>query len=143
MASGLKIESVDQIGIVVRDVDKVIEAWSTLLGVGPWNSREMETTDRAGRKAKTRLAFANIGSLQIELIQPIEGRTFYDGLLQDHGEGIHHLGVRVEDVDAATAVLMSKGVKLLFGRRGSFAYMDTGSPGGVMFELIQRPKETG
>lgn len=138
----LKLESVDQLGIVVRDVDKVIESWSKLLGIGPWESREMETTDRAGRKAKTRLAFTNIGRLQIELIQPAEGRTFYDDFLEKHGEGIHHLGVRVDDVDAAAAALAEKGVKVLFGRRGRFAYMDTGNPGGVMYELIQRPRET-
>ena len=141
-ARDLKVESIDQLGIVVRDIDKVIESWSKLLGIGPWDSREMETTDRAGRKAKTRLAFANIGHLQIELIQSVEGRTFYADFLERHGEGIHHLGVRVDDVDAETANLARKGLKVLFGRRGRFAYMDTGNPGGVMYELIQRPTET-
>jgi methylmalonyl-CoA epimerase len=141
-ARELKLESIDQIGIVVRDIDKVIESWSKLLGIGPWNSTEMETTDRAGRKAKTRLAFANIGSLQIELIQSVEGRTFYADFLEKHGEGVHHLGIRVDDVGAETANLVKKGVKVLFGRPGRFAYLDTRSPGGVMYELIQRPTET-
>jgi len=138
----LRVESIDQLGIVVRDVDKVTESWSKLLGIGPWNYTEMETTDKAGRKAKTRIAFANIGSLQIELIQSVEGRTFYADFLEKHGEGIHHLGVRVDDVDTEAMNLIKQGVKILFGRRGRFAYMDTGNPGGVMYELIQRPKET-
>ena len=137
----LKLEVIDQIGIVVRDVDKVIESWSQLLGIDRWNSTEMETVDRAGNKAKTKLAFVNIGSLQIELIQSVEGKTFYADFLEKYGEGIHHLGVRVDDVDAATENLGKKGVKVLFGRRGRFAYMDTGNPGGVMYELIQRPRE--
>lgn len=141
-ARELKLESIDQIGIVVRDIDKVIESWSKLLGIGPWDSTEMETTDRAGRKAKTRLAFANIGPLQIELIQSVEGKTFYTDFLEKHGEGIHHLCVRVDDLDATTANLGKKGVKLLFGRRGRFAYMDTVNPGGVMFEFSQRQRET-
>jgi methylmalonyl-CoA/ethylmalonyl-CoA epimerase len=141
-ARELKLESIDQIGIVVRDIDKVIESWSKLLGIGPWNSTEMETTDRAGRKAKTRLAFANIGPLQIELIQSVEGKTFYTDFLEKHGEGIHHLCVRVDDLDATTANLGKKGVKLLIGRRGRFAYMDTVNPGGVMFEFSQRQRET-
>jgi hypothetical protein len=51
-ARELKLESIDQIGIVVRDIDKVIESWSKLLRIGPWNSTEMETTDRAGRALK-------------------------------------------------------------------------------------------
>ena len=137
----LKIESIAQLGIVVRDVDKVIESWSKLLGIGPWNTSEMETTDKAGNKAKTKLGFASIGPLQIELIQSVEGKTFYADFLEKHGEGIHHLGVRVDDIDAATANLAKKGVKVLFGRRGRFAYMDTGNPGGVIYELIQRPRE--
>ncbi len=137
----LKVETIDQIGIVVRDVDKVIESWSQLLGIDRWNSTEMETVDRAGNKAKTKLAFVNIGPLQIELIQSVEGKTFYADFLEKHGEGIHHLGVRVADVDAATENLGKKGVKVLFGRRGRFAYMDTGKPGGVIYEMIQRPKE--
>ena len=141
-AGELKVESIDQVGIVVRDIDKVIESWSKLLGIGPWNSTEMEATDRAGRKAKTRLAFANIGHLQIELIRSVEGRTFYADFLEKHGEGIHHLGIRVDDVDAETTKLAKKGVKVLFGRRGRFAYLDTGNPGGVMYELIQRPRAT-
>jgi len=140
-STGIKIQSIDQIGIVVRDVDKVIESWSKLLGIGPWNTSEMETTDRAGNKAKTKLGFTNIGPLQIELIQSIEGKTFYADFLEKHGEGIHHLGVRVDDVDEATANLAKKGVKVLFGRRGRFAYVDTGNPGGVIYEMIQRPKE--
>jgi methylmalonyl-CoA epimerase len=140
-SADLKVESIDQIGIVVRDVDKVIESWSKLLGIDRWNSTEMETVDRAGNKAKTKLAFTSIGPLQIELIQSVEGKTFYADFLEKHGEGIHHLGVRVDDVDTATANLDEKGVKVLFGRRGRFAYMDTGNPGGVMYELIQRPRE--
>jgi methylmalonyl-CoA/ethylmalonyl-CoA epimerase len=140
--NGLNVRSIDQIGIVVRDVDKVIESWTKLLGVGPWEIREMETTDRAGNKAKTRLGFTNIGSVQIELIQSVEGKTFYADFLEEHGEGIHHVCVRVDDLDAATANLGKKGVKLLFGRRGRFAYMDTVNPGGVMFEFSQRQRET-
>ncbi len=138
----MEIKSIDQIGIVVKDVDKVIESWGKLFGIGPWTTREMETTDRAGRKAKTKLAFAEIGPLQIELIQSVEGKTFYGDFLERHGEGIHHLGVRVEDVDAEAADLGKNGVKILFGRPGRFAYLDTGNPGGVMYELIQKPKET-
>jgi len=140
-SADLKVDTIDQIGIVVRDVDKVIESWSHLLLIDRWNSTEMETVDKAGNKAKTKLAFTNIGPLQIELIQSVEGKTFYADFLEKHGEGIHHLGVRVDDVDAATENLGKKGVKVLFGRRGRFAYMDTINPGGVIYELIQRPRE--
>ena len=138
----VKVQSIDQIGIVVRDVDSVIESWTKLLGIGPWETREMETTDKAGNKAKTKLGFTNIGSVQIELIESVEGKTFYADFLETHGEGMHHVCVRVDDLDATTENLGKKGVKLLFGRRGRFAYMDTVNPGGVMFEFSQAQRES-
>ena len=69
MARKLELKTVDQIGIVVKDIDKVIESWSSLFGIGPWTIRDM-----GGDSVKVRLAFANLGPVQIELIQPVEGR---------------------------------------------------------------------
>ena len=71
----LQLKTVDQIGIVVKDIDKIIETWSSMFGIGPWTFRETAGSDAKGRSWKVRLAFAYLGPLQIELIQPVEGRT--------------------------------------------------------------------
>ena len=35
------LDKVEHIGIVVRDIEKVTESWSSLFGIGPWTIREM------------------------------------------------------------------------------------------------------
>jgi len=134
----LQLKAVDQIGIAVKDADKVIEKWSSMFGIGPWTFREIGGTDPKGRTWKARLAFANLGPLQIELIQPVEGRIVQSRFLETFGEGIHHLGFYVDDVDGEIANLQAQGAKLIVMDPGHFAYFESGGPGGVLFELIKR-----
>jgi len=95
----LELKTVDQIGIAVKDIDKVIETWSSMFGIGPWTFRDIGGTDAKGRSWKARLAFAYLGPLQIELIQPLEGRIIQSRFLETFGEGVHHLGFYGNDVD--------------------------------------------
>ncbi len=136
MAKKLELKTVDQIGIVVRDIDKVIESWSSLFDIGPWTIRDM-----GSGSVKVRLAFANLGPVQIELIQPVEGRIFHSDFLDTFGEGLHHLGFSVDDVDAEAANLVEQGAEVLSSAPGRYAYMGTGGPGGVIFEVIRRPEQ--
>lgn len=133
----LHLKTVDQIGIAVKDADKVIESWSSMFGIGPWTFKDIGGTDAKGRPWKARLAFAPMGPLTIELIQPVEGRIFQSRFLEEHGEGIHHLGFYVDDVDKEAANLVAQGAKVLVTDPGRFAYLASGGPGGVIFELIK------
>lgn len=135
----LPLKKVDQIGIVVRDADAVMKSWTALFGIGPWSYREMGGKDAKGRDFKVKLAFASLGGVQLELIQPVEGRIFHSAFLEQHGEGLHHLGFYVDDVDAEAANLVKQGATILNTMPGRFAYMGTGGPGGVIFEVIKRP----
>ena len=131
---------VDHIGYAVKDIDKVVEAWSRLYGMGPWTYREEGGTDAKGRPWKIRLAFAYLGPVEIELIQCIEGRIFQSRFLDTWGEGLHHIGFYVDDVDAETSNLVAQGAKLFIHDPGNFAYLDAGGPGGAIFELMKRPE---
>ena len=135
----LQLKTVDQISITVKDIDKVIETWSSMFGIGPWTFRDIGGTDAKGRTWKARLAFAYLGPLQIELVQPVEGRILQSRFLDTFGEGLHHLGFYVDDVDAEAAKLVAQGAKLLITDPGHFAYLDSGGPGGAIFELMKRP----
>ncbi len=137
----LDLKEVSQIGIVVRDSAKVMESWSALFNIGPWTVRDVELTDTEGRAGKIRLCFADMGGLQLELIEPLEGKTFHAQALEEHGEGLHHLGFHVDDVDAEARNLEAQGGKVLSAMPGIFAYLDTGGPGGVIFEVIRRPRQ--
>ncbi len=134
----LQLKTVDQIGIAVKDIDRVIDTWSSMFGIGPWTFRDIGGVDAKGRSWKARLAFANLGPVQLELIQPVEGRIFQSHFLEKFGEGLHHLGFYVEDIDGEVSDLVAQGAKVLMTQPGRFAYLETGGPGGVIFELIKK-----
>lgn len=131
-------KTIDQVGIVVRDIDRVIEKWSALFGIDRWTFREMTGSDGEGRRHRVRLAFARLGPLEIELIQPVEGRVFHSVFLERHGEGLHHIGSYVADVIGETEKRQAKGARILSARPDFYAYLDSGQGDGVIFELINR-----
>ena len=131
-------KTVDHISYAVKDIDRVVEAWSRLYGVGPWTYRENGGSDVKGRPWKIRMAFAYLGPMEIELVECLEGRIFQSRFLDTWGEGIHHIGFLVDDVDAETANLVAQGAKLFIHDPGNFAYLDAGGAGGAIFELMQR-----
>ena len=77
----MKITSVDHISYAVTDIDKVIDAWSTLYGIGPWTFKENGGMDVKGRPWKIRMAFAYLGPAEIELVQCTEGKIFQSKFL--------------------------------------------------------------
>ena len=137
----LPLTKLNQIGIVVQDSEKVMESWTSLFGIGPWRTLSWDITGLDGRPAKVKLCFADLGGVQLELIEPVEGRIFHSQHLEEHGEGLHHLGFYVDDVDAEAGKVVAVGGEVLSTMPGRFAYMDTGGPGGVIFEVIRRPEQ--
>lgn len=138
---------IDQVGIVVTDLQKAIDYYSSVLGIGIglFKVFSINAPNHIVRgqinPLKMKCAFAQIGALQIELIQSIEGENIYTEFLEAKGEGLHHLGIRVDDVDKEVVKLEEKGISVL--QRGSYsgiswAYMDTADIGGVIFELIPK-----
>ena len=96
---------------------------------------------------KMRVALSYFGSTRIELIEPIAGDTVYSDFVAEHGYGIQHLGVLVEDMDAALAEARAAGIEMTmdgsgFGLDGDghYAYLDTEKLIGTTIELISRPK---
>ena len=133
-----QLKTVDQISFAVKDIDTVIEAWSSMYGIGPWTFRDTSGTDAKGRPWKAKMAFAYLGPVQIELVQPAEGRIFQSRFIDTWGEGLHHLGFYVDDLDSEVSNLVAQGAKILVQTPGRFAYLDSGGPGGAIFELMQR-----
>ena len=84
------------------------------------------------------MAFAYVGPVEIELVQCLEGRIFQSKFIDKWGEGVHHLGFYIDDVDKEVEKLVSDGATLLIHDPGRFAYLDAGGPGGAIFELMKR-----
>ncbi|MDD5126910.1 MAG: VOC family protein [Dehalococcoidales bacterium] len=137
----LKLKSLRQISYTVKDIDKTVEAWNKYYDMGPWTYKENGGLDAKGRPWKIRMAFAYLDNVEIELVQCTEGRIFQSRFLDTWGEGIHHVGFLVDDVDKDTENLVKRGVTQFVYDPGKFSYLDAGGAGGAIFELIQKPKK--
>jgi methylmalonyl-CoA/ethylmalonyl-CoA epimerase len=142
--NGLRI---NQVAMVVRDIEKTIRHLSSLWDIGPFEIREMDVPDAIlhGKQTRVRakLAFAQVGPIELELIEPGEGENIYQEFLCAKGEGLHHLAIHVSDIESEVSRLKERGIDVLQSGKTpnvSFAYMDTESITGIIFELLQFKK---
>jgi catechol 2,3-dioxygenase-like lactoylglutathione lyase family enzyme len=79
--------------------------------------------------------------VQLELIQVLEGENVHTKFLREKGEGLHHIGFFVKNLEEELAALKNEGIEVLW--RGEalgvtkFAYLDTEKTLGIILELIQ------
>jgi 4-hydroxyphenylpyruvate dioxygenase-like putative hemolysin len=140
--------SIFQVGIVVKNIDETVKFYGEVFGIGPFEIREVNypTATFYGEKAgyRGKRAFAQLGPVTFELIELIEGKTVHEAFLNEKGEGLHHLGFLVKDLKGSVEEAEKRGLKVIQGftrEDGSgFAYLDSDRIGGVIFELIQRPR---
>jgi catechol 2,3-dioxygenase-like lactoylglutathione lyase family enzyme len=146
---------VAQIAFVVRDLDRTVEDYWKVFGIGPWHFYtyappllERMTYHGAAATYRMRLALSYFGPMRIELIELGEGPTVYADFVARHGYGIQHLGLLVDDMDAAIAQAEAAGIAMImdgggFGVDGDgrYAYLDTEDRFGTTLELIQRPRQ--
>ena len=126
-----KLDSFDHIGHVVRDCDATIKSWTKLLGAGQWTTRD---------GGVLKLAWCKLGEVMVELLQPVPGtKSLWADFLDSNGEGLHHICVRVPDIDKAIAGLVNQGGEVMVSTPGVFAYVNIGGPGSVVVELLKTP----
>ncbi len=107
-----------QIGVVVDDIHRTMEKLTELFGIGPFRVVNCPPAERIDQQFyygeldcfRTVQAFADLGSVELELIQPLEGRTIWSDFLEKRGPGIHHIRFNVPDHKALSAYLQAAGI---------------------------------
>lgn len=130
--------------IVVRDLDATLASY-TRLGVGPWydypKGDAYVSFDVPNREASAAMRYkcADLGNVQLQLCEPPKMDCPQRRFLDEHGEGVYHLGFEVPDLDRAEASVRDAGVRVTAsGRRADgsgFAYFDTRDGTGVTLEV--------
>jgi Glyoxalase/Bleomycin resistance protein/Dioxygenase superfamily len=138
-----------QVSVVVRNLEAAMRTYVDGYGVGPWEIYEFNPGTVSGMHERGqpvecawRLALADAGRLQWELIEPLDDRSIYARFLSEHGEGVHHVGVSVPDYAAAIEELDSRGTDVVFGGEYNgvtFAYLGTEGDLGVVTEIFSAP----
>lgn len=143
-----------QVAIIVPDLDKAMKQYWEGFGIGPWHVYTYEkpllkkmTYHGEPADYSMRLGLSYCGPMRIELIEVGRGDTVYADFVREHGYGVHHFGLLVEDMQTAIAQAEAAGVAMTqdgqgFGLDGDghFAYLDTETALGITLELIERPK---
>jgi LAO/AO transport system kinase len=128
----------DHIGIAVHDPAELVAWFDQVFGV---STSEPEDVGRH------RLRFVQTGGANLELVQPLSHDAPVARFLEKHGPGLHHLCLRVPDIDAAVAALKARGIQLIdetprAGAHGSrIAFIHPSSAHGLLVELkaIEHP----
>ena len=128
---------VDHIGIAVKDIEQAKKFYTEFLGM-------KASGDEVVEEQKVKVCFIPCGDSEIELLES----TSPDGPIAKHiekkGEGIQHIALRVDNIEAAIADLMAKGVRMIdekprYGAGGAkIAFVHPKSTGGILLEISER-----
>lgn len=128
----------DHIGIAVPNLAAAVEKYSVLLGKRPEQIERVESQ-------KVTVAMFRAGEPAIELLEGTEASSPISTFIAKRGPGIHHICLRVEDLDATLTRAKAAGLEPIPQQddRGAgghrIAFLHPKSTGGVLIELVEAP----
>jgi methylmalonyl-CoA/ethylmalonyl-CoA epimerase len=130
--------AIDHVGIAVPDLDEAIEFYSSTYGM---RLAHQEVNEEQGVR-EAMMAVGDSGSC-IQLLAPLDDDSTIAKFLDRSGPGIQQLAYRVSDLDAVSATLRARGLRLLYDepRRGTsdsrVNFIHPKDAGGVLVELVE------
>jgi methylmalonyl-CoA epimerase len=140
-------KAVTQVAVVVKDIDKACNTWAKVLGVkvpeiSIAESHSSRPTLYKGERSdtKAKLAFIAMDNLQIELIQPLGGKSTWQEFLDKNGEGIHHIAFAVKNINGMEKQFELEGMPTVQSGGwdgGAYSYIDASKELGCVLELLE------
>ena len=130
---------VDHIGIAVKSLAAAVKVYQDAIGLDVSGYDEVDDQG-------VRVAMLTIGESRIELLEPTREDSPIEKFMMKRGEGIHHIAMRVDDIEQALERLKASGVRLIdtTPRRGAhntrIAFIHPSSTHGVLLELVEHGK---
>ena len=132
----MNILKIDHIGIAVKNLAESAKLYE-MLGIASAGAEEVA-------EQKVKVCFFPVGDSEIELLESTSPDGPIAKYIEKNGEGIQHMALRVDDLEAALAELKAKGVRLIdekprYGAGGAkIAFVHPKSTGGILLELSER-----
>jgi methylmalonyl-CoA/ethylmalonyl-CoA epimerase len=129
---------IDHIGVAVQDLEQAVHTYRDVLG---FTVDGGETLADRGLEVR----FASVGDSRLELIAATRADSEISGFLAKRGEGLHHICVRVADLERTLSELKARGARLIdeTPRRGAhdrrIAFVHPKGACGVLLELVELP----
>lgn len=132
---------IDHVAIIVRNIEQALVFYRDTLGIMPSEIKEVPTE-------QVRIAFLPMGGpggSEIELVEPTNPDSSLTKSLEKRGEGLHHICLEVDDIDAALADMQAKGAPVLdkqprIAAEGRAIFLHPKGTNGVLLELVERDK---
>jgi methylmalonyl-CoA epimerase len=129
---------IDHIGIAVAKLADSLPLFQQLLGLAHAPTEDVPTES-------VRVAMLPVGDSRIELLEPLDKDGPIARFLQRRGEGIHHIALAVDDIEASIRAARARGLRVVYdpprhgtgGRRITF--LDPRSTHGVLLEFCEHP----
>ena len=132
----MKLLNLDHVAIAVRDLDRALDEYRRRYGIEPLYR---EVVEEQGVEE----AMLAVGGSFVQLLQPLGPDTPVGRFLERRGEGLHHIGYAVVDIDAALAHLKAAGARLvdetprIGGRGARIAFVHPEGGNQTLVELVE------
>jgi methylmalonyl-CoA epimerase len=133
------LRRIDHVAIIVRNIEQALVFYRDTLGIKPSEIKEVPTE-------QVRIAFLPLGGpggSEIELIEPTTPDSSLAKFLDKRGEGLHHICLEVENIDAALKEMQEKGAPILdkqprIAAEGRAIFVHPKAANGVLLELLEK-----
>lgn len=138
----MNVKKIDHIGIAVSSIEKALPFYVDTLQLPLVGIEEVESE-------KVKVAFLKLGEAKIELLEPTAPDSAVAAFIEKRGEGIHHIALGVDDIQARIDELKTKGIRMIqdkpkTGGGGALvAFMHPKSAHGVLYELCEKTNAGG
>ena len=133
------LKRIDHVAIIVRNLEQALLFYRDTLGITPSEIKDVPTEG-------VRIAFLPLGGpsgSEVELIEPTVPNSSLNTFLEKRGEGMHHICLEVDDIDAALQAMQEKGAPVLdqqprLAAEGRAIFLHPKGTHGVLLELLER-----
>jgi len=128
--------NIDHIGIAVKSLEQAIKVYETAIGLQVTGFDQVEDQG-------VRVAMIAVGESRIELLEATRADSVIEKFISKRGEGIHHIALRVSNIDETLQRLKSSGVRLVDStpkpgaHNTRVAFIHPSSTNGVLLELVE------
>lgn len=133
------LKRIDHVAIIVRNIEQALSFYRDTLGIEP-------SEIKAVPSEQVRIAFLPMGGpggSEIELLEPTTADSSLAKFLEKRGEGLHHICLEVESIDATLTEMREKGTPVLdqeprIAAEGRAIFVHPKGTNGVLLELLER-----
>jgi methylmalonyl-CoA epimerase len=137
----IKKYKLDHIGIAVKDLEESLKFYRDALGI------QLEGIEVV-KEQKVTTAFLPVGESHIELLEATDSDSPISKFIEKRGEGIHHIAIKVENIEEHLQRLDEKEVRLIDrepkqgANNKKIAFIHPKSTSGVLLELCEEESES-